>query len=1044
MQKFLSFCLALALISTAWAQTYSFTTIAGRPPLTGSVDGVGSEARFNGPFATAVDSAGNVYVPDVNAHIIRKITPAGVVTTLAGKAGERGSADGVGSAARFNTPQAVAVDEAGNVYVADYGNSVIRKISSTSAVTTFAGTAGAPGSADGTGSSARFNAPGALAVDAEGNVFVTDWLNRNIRKITSAGVVSTIAGQAGVSGSTDGVGLNARFGNTGGIAIDSAGNLYVADTNNHTIRKITSAGQVSTLAGAVGTSGLTNGVGVAARFNRPYGLTVNAQGNLFVVDTLNYAIRSIAPDGTVTTFAGTNGIRGSKNGTGNNARFFRPIGVAVDRNGNFFVADYGNQTIRKITSAGAVSDFAGPGGGFGSTDGTGSTARFDFPGGIALNGNGDILIADTGNFSLRKSTPTGLVSTVIGSNGTLGYADGDLSVAKIGYPSAVNVDPSGNIYIADAVYDVIRRISPDNRVATFAGSPDQSGAVDATGTAARFNRPGGVATDRIGNIYVADTSNHTIRKINSSGGVTTLAGLAGTSGTANGVGSAARFFSPYGIAVDAAGTVFVADSSNHAIRKIAPDGTVTTLAGLPGTSGSVNGFGSAARFLFPFALCLDESGNVFVADADNYAVRKITPDGTVTTVGGLLGTSGSADGTGSNARFGNPTAIAMTNNGVLFIMDGGNNALIRGDIDRVPTFTIQPQTLSVTAGSSVVLSASATGGGLSYQWKLNGVAVSGATGPTLVLPSVQSSVTGTYTLEVSNSAGSITSSPSVVSISNTLDFGRIINLSIRAQAGSGAQTLIVGLAVGGSGTTGTKPILIRGVGPTLSQYQVPDFLQDPRLSVFQGSNVVDSNDNWEGSAQITNIVSQVGAFSYASATSKDAAIYNSGFTNNTYTVQITGAGGASGVALAEIYDASPAGSFTLSTPRLVNVSARTQVGTGGNILIAGFVIGGSTAKTLLIRATGPALDQYGVLGFLTDPKLDVIRSDSGVVVARNDDWGGDATLVNASASVGAFSLSSASKDAAVLITLPPGSYSAQVAGVSDTTGVGLIEVYEVP
>ena len=290
----------------------------------------------------------------------------------------------------------------------------------------------------------------------------------------------------------------------------------------------------------------------------------------------------------------------------------------------------------------------------------------------------------------------------------------------------------------------------------------------------------------------------------------------------------------------------------------------------------------------------------------------------------------------------------------------------------------------------------------------------------------------------------IASQPATLSISSTADFGRIINLAIRAQAGSGAQTLIVGIAVGGSGASGTKPILVRGVGPTLANFNVPGVLNDPLLSVFQGSTVVNSNDNWEGNAQVAAISGQVGAFALGSATSKDAAIYNAGFGINTYTVQITGAGGTSGVALAEIYDASPASTFSPSTPRLVNVSARTQVGTGGNILIAGFVIGGSTAKTVLIRATGPALDLFGVLGVLADPKLDVIRSDSSTVVASNDNWGGGTALANTFSSVGAFSLAPTSKDAAVVVTLPPGAYTAQVAGVGETTGVALIEVYEVP
>ena len=1042
-----SFCAVFATLVLAplgQAQSYTFTTIAGRPPLPGNVDGPAADARFTEAFATATDASGNVYVADPTLNVIRKIAPDGVVSTFAGRAGEKGTVDGSGSNARFNAPTGLATDSAGNVYVSDYDNGTVRKITPAGTVSTLAGLPLVYGSTDGTGSGARFNAPSALVVDPSGNVYVTDWSNRNIRKITPAGTVTTIAGLVGVTGTTDGVGTAARFAGPGGIALDADGNLFVCDSPNHSIRKITPAGSVTTYAGLSGTSGTTNATGTAARFNRPLGIVADGDGNVFVADSSNNSIRKIAPGGVVTTFAGANGLRGSANGTASLSRYFRPTGISLDRSGNFFVADNNNYTIRKISAAGIVTDYAGPGGTFGSTDGVGPVARFNLPGGLALDGSGSLLVADSSNYTVRKVSTAGSVTTFAGVAGTLFYNDGPLAGARMGYPSSVTVDTAGNIYVSDAIYHAIRLITPEGNVFTYAGQPLTSGSANGVGTAAQFNAPDGLATDREGNLYVADASNHVIRKISPTRVVTTLAGLAGTSGTADGSGTTARFNGPHGVTVDGSGNVFVADTANHAIRKIAPDGTVTTFAGLPGFSGSADGNSSSARFLSPYDLTVDTAGNIFVADTDNHTVRKITPAGVVTTIGGLAGAFSSVDATGTAARFSSPTGIVVDPSGVLYILDGGANTLIRGELDRVPTFAIQPQTLTVSSGSTVVLSPTAIGGGLSYQWKLNGVAVAGATSPTLTLSNAQSAVAGTYTLEASNSAGMIASQPATLSISSTADFGRIINLAIRAQAGSGAQTLIVGIAVGGSGASGTKPILVRGVGPTLANFNVPGVLNDPLLSVFQGSTVVNSNDNWEGNAQVAAISGQVGAFALGSATSKDAAIYNAGFGINTYTVQITGAGGTSGVALAEIYDASPASTFSPSTPRLVNVSARTQVGTGGNILIAGFVIGGSTAKTVLIRATGPALDLFGVLGVLADPKLDVIRSDSSTVVASNDNWGGGTALANTFSSVGAFSLAPTSKDAAVVVTLPPGAYTAQVAGVGETTGVALIEVYEVP
>jgi hypothetical protein len=276
----------------------------------------------------------------------------------------------------------------------------------------------------------------------------------------------------------------------------------------------------------------------------------------------------------------------------------------------------------------------------------------------------------------------------------------------------------------------------------------------------------------------------------------------------------------------------------------------------------------------------------------------------------------------------------------------------------------------------------------------------------------------------------------------TDNVGRITNLAIRSQAGTGARTLIVGVAIGGAGTTGAKPVLLRAVGPTLAVFGVPGILSDPKLEVFSGVNNINENDDWAGNAEVTSVGTAVGAFALSSPGSKDAALYNPAFAPGSYSVQITGGGGSTGVALAEIYDATAPGAFGPTTPRLTNVSARTQVGTGGDILIAGFTLGGLTAKTVLIRAIGPALAAFGVPGALVDPKLELFSGSAKI--HENDDWGGSASVATTAASVGAFPLAPSSRDAVLVVTLAPGSYTAQVTGVSGTTGVALVEIYEVP
>jgi hypothetical protein len=283
---------------------------------------------------------------------------------------------------------------------------------------------------------------------------------------------------------------------------------------------------------------------------------------------------------------------------------------------------------------------------------------------------------------------------------------------------------------------------------------------------------------------------------------------------------------------------------------------------------------------------------------------------------------------------------------------------------------------------------------------------------------------------------------------------RLTNLSIRAGAGTGAATLIVGVTIGGGATGATTPVLLRAIGPALTGFGVSDVLADPLLTLFQGATAVASNDNWGGGSALANTFASVGAFGLAPATSKDAALYDSGLRAGGYSMQLTGSTGAgspvgnatSGVALAEIYDATPVGDFGATAPRLINVSARTFVGTGGGILIAGFAIGGNASVKLLVRAIGPALTQFGVAGVLADPVLELFSGATRL--DRNDDWSAtsssQATLTAAFQNAGAFALSPNSKDAALLVTLLPGTYTAQVSAAAGTNGgIALVEVYEV-
>ena len=315
-------------------------------------------ALLQRPTGLALDAAGNLYVTDTAQNTIKHITSSGTTDTLAGTSGAAGSQDGTGGAASFNQPNGIGVDAAGNVFVADSGNATVRRINSTGVVATLAGGAASRGSADGTGTAASFNAPDGLAVGPTGGIYVADTFNHTIRKITTAGVVTTIAGTAGSTGETDGGGTAARFNTPKALAVDGAGNLFVADTFNHTIRKIAPDGTVSTFAGSAGISGTFDGTGANALFNQPAGIASDLAGNLYVSDTGNCTIRKITAGGTVTTVAGLAGIAGWANATGPDALFNQPHGIVVTGSGTLVVADTGNGEIRRIATDGAVSTFS--------------------------------------------------------------------------------------------------------------------------------------------------------------------------------------------------------------------------------------------------------------------------------------------------------------------------------------------------------------------------------------------------------------------------------------------------------------------------------------------------------------------------------------------------------------------------------------------------------------------------------------------------------------------------------------------------------------
>lgn len=397
--KKLTFKKSLFLVVTTMLVSNSLFAQNAAPTFTSTATTTvkaGSEYSYEPTASDPDDDALTITAPTAPSWLTLNTAS---VSTLAGTASSSGSTDGTGAAARFNIPIGLAAYNSGNIFVAELGNHLIRKITPEGEVTTFAGSAGVSGTADGTGSSARFNGPAGIAVDASGHVYVSDFYNHCIRKITPEGVVTTVAGSCGNAGFVDGTGTAARFRNVFGLTLDESGNLYVADRENHSIRKVTPAGVVTTLAGN-GTTGFADDTGTAAQFSSPTGVAVDKSGNVFVADQSNFRIRKITPAGVASTFAG-NGTSGVVDGEGSSAQFSTPTGIVIDKSGNLFTISRGGLRIRKVSSTGQVTTIAGNGISA-NTDGPLLEASFGNPYAMTIDDKGHLYVSEFTHHTIRK------------------------------------------------------------------------------------------------------------------------------------------------------------------------------------------------------------------------------------------------------------------------------------------------------------------------------------------------------------------------------------------------------------------------------------------------------------------------------------------------------------------------------------------------------------------------------------------------------------------------------------------------------------------
>jgi YVTN family beta-propeller protein len=626
--------------------------------------GFTQDSRF--AYVTNITSNNVTLINTASKTVVTTITvgsaPIGIgvmgtmkVTTVAGGyVGDGGAA----TSAALGGPYAITYDNSGNLYISDFYLNRIRKVSTTGTITTYAGTGICGYNGDNiSAKTAMVCVPNGLLVDASGNLIVADGGNSRIRKISTTGKITTIAGNGVFGYSGDGgPALSASIGQPFKMTYDSAGNLYFAQVGNCVIRKVATTGTISTVAGN-GTCGFggDNGSATAAQLNLPRGVAFDSSGNLYISDTNNHRIRKVTPAGIITTFAGTGGLGcAGDGGPALSAAVGNPHGLKV-RNNVLYIANGGCSRVRAVDlTSNTITTYAGS---FFGYDGDGhapTSSEFAGIGDLTFDASGNPVIADSFNGRIRKAV-AGVVSTIAG--GHLG--DGSKATsAAFGLAEALFTDKSNNLYIADETGNRIRKVSA-GIMSTVAGNGVSGYSGDGgLSTSATLNQPQGVAVDSLGNVFIADTFNNVIRKVDTTGTITTFA-------------SNANFSFLLQMGVDGSNNLYVADNGACVVWKITPAGAVSIAAGVLFTCG-YNGDGIAAttaQLNAPYGVTVDSHGNLLIADIGNSRVREVTTSGMISTVAGN-GTCGyTGDGGSATSAELCPNSVAVTGSGIIYVAD---------------------------------------------------------------------------------------------------------------------------------------------------------------------------------------------------------------------------------------------------------------------------------------------------------------------------------------------------------------------------------------
>src|ERR1035437_9880379 len=756
--------------------------------------GPASTATLAAPIGVAVDSSGNLFIVDELNFRVRKVNSSGLIVTYAGNGVRAISGDGgAATSASFVLAQDIAVDGRGNLYVADSTGCTIRRIDQSGIITTIAGNGQCASTGDGRPAvNAQVFYPRGVSVDAANNVYFAEAGNR-VRRINAAGAIATVVGGdvakfSGDGGPSNQAGLAAPI----ATAVDSLGRLSICDTGNRRIRRVGVDGTISTILGSGEAVEPNDGApSTAASLFSPVDMTFDGLGNLYIADQGDQRVRRIAPDGTIITVAGNGTVEyGGDGGSATAASLAYPSGVAVDSARNLYIADRNSHRIRRVTPSGVLTTIAGTGqAGHSGDGGNAAAALLQFPSSLVFDSAQNLYISDSGNNCVRRITPDGIITTVAGNTAAGFSGDGGPGTsASLYLPGGLAVDAIGNLYIADAGNNRIRRLSPAGVISTVAGRVGGLGDFSGDGgpaTNAGLRGPSAVAIDASGNLYIADQQNTRIRRVGADGIITTVAGTGqfGFSGD-GGLAINAQLQFPQGLVFDAAGNLYIADRDNNRIRVIlSKPATFSVSRGSLSFSAAAGGVSPAPESLALTTSVLNSTlnanGLVFTASSSASWVHLSSNAGTApATLTVTVDPTSLAPGEySSNIGINAPLAVPAAQNVVVKISVtagqsptlGVNTTSLSFGLAQGASASTQTVTLSILGGATLSFTAvatSSTGGAWLSVSPSNGTATPSSPASLTVTAAPGSLVPGTYTGAIKiTGAGSTISIPVTLSVS---------------------------------------------------------------------------------------------------------------------------------------------------------------------------------------------------------------------------------------------------------------------------------------